>query len=172
MLIYLQMVERDDDKEKITRLYEQYRDFMFLVAYKVLKDNADSEDAVHQAFLSIIKNLEKIDEVDSAKTKGYLAIIVERKAIDIIRNRSKVVSLDAIENISGMEITILEDNSLANAMSKLSGYYREVLLLRYCHGYTSKEIGRLFGCSTGTIQKTIWRAKQALYEELKLGGKA
>lgn len=35
---------------------------MFKVAYTILKDNAFAEDAVQQAFIKIINNLDKIDE--------------------------------------------------------------------------------------------------------------
>lgn len=166
MLIYLQMIEEDEDKTKFIQLYERYRNFMFAVAHKILNNDSDAEDAVHQAFLSVIKNLKKINEVDSAKTKGYLAIVTERKAIDIIRKNKTCVSLECIEHISGMEIAIPENNTLAEAMAKLSGHYREVLMLRYYHGYTPKEIGKVLGASPDTIQKTLWRAKRALQQQL------
>lgn len=97
MLIYLQMIEEDEDKAKFIQLYERYSNFMFAVAHQILNNDPDAEDAVHQAFLSVIKNLKKINGVDSVKTKGYLAIITERKAIDIIRKNKKYVSLESIE---------------------------------------------------------------------------
>lgn len=169
--MYLQMIEGEEDKTKVVQLYERYSGFMFAVAHQILNNDSDAEDAVHQAFLSVIKNLKKVHKVDSLETKGYLAIITERKAIDIIRKNKKYVSLDSIEYIPGIEITIPDNNTLANAMSKLPGYYREVLLLRYYHGYTAKEIGKLLDSSSDTIQKALWRAKQALRQQLQLGGK-
>jgi len=39
---------------------------------------------VHQAFLSILENLDKISNVECPKTQSYIVIIVERKAIDTI----------------------------------------------------------------------------------------
>lgn len=171
MFLYLQMIEGDEDKTKFVQLYERYSGFMFAVAHQVLNNDSDAEDAVHQAFLSVIKNLKKVHKVDSLETKGYLAIITERKAIDIIRKNKKYVSLDSIEHIPGIEITISDHDTLADAMSKLPGHYREVLLLRYYHGYTAKEIGELLDASSDTIQKTLWRAKQALRQQLQLGGK-
>jgi RNA polymerase sigma-70 factor (ECF subfamily) len=57
---------------------------MFYVAMKILHNEHNAEDAVHQAFLSILENLDKISNVECPKTQSYIVIIVERKAIDTI----------------------------------------------------------------------------------------
>ena len=54
MIIYLQMIESDEDKSKFEQLYIMYKGLMFHVAMKILKNEFDAEDAVHQAFLSLI----------------------------------------------------------------------------------------------------------------------
>ena len=51
------MIESPEDKMKFERLYHKYRDLMYNIAYSFLKDEHDAEDAVHQAFVSIIENL-------------------------------------------------------------------------------------------------------------------
>lgn len=56
MLIYLQMIESEADKSKFERLYLRYRGLMFSVAMRLLSNEQDAEDAVHQAFLSIISD--------------------------------------------------------------------------------------------------------------------
>ncbi|WP_343097458.1 RNA polymerase sigma factor, partial [Clostridioides difficile] len=89
MLIYLAMLELEEDKIKFEKIYEKYRQIMFYVANKILKDDHLSEDAVHNAFLRIIKNIDKIDEVDSPRTKAFIVIIVERIAIDFYRKRKR-----------------------------------------------------------------------------------
>ena len=50
MLIYLQMIETPEDRSKFETLYEEYRDAMYAVAQKILRNNMDAEDALHQAF--------------------------------------------------------------------------------------------------------------------------
>ena len=59
MLIYLALIDSDAEKSKFEITYRAYRDLMFHVAYKILNNQQDSEDAVHQAFLKIIEVLEK-----------------------------------------------------------------------------------------------------------------
>ena len=56
MLIYLSMIESQDDGHRFERIYERYRNLMYHVAYRILRNPQDAEDAVHQAFVSIIQN--------------------------------------------------------------------------------------------------------------------
>ena len=82
MIIYLQMIESDEDKSKFEQLYIMYKGLMFHVAMKILKNEFDAEDAVHQAFLSLIENLKKISDVKCPKTRAYIVIITERKILE------------------------------------------------------------------------------------------
>lgn len=110
MIIYLQMIESDEDKSKFEQLYIMYKGLMFHVAMKILKNEFDAEDAVHQAFLSLIENLKKISDVKCPKTRAYIVIITERKAIDIIRSRSKLVDMEFWESTYGIEIAAVGGN--------------------------------------------------------------
>ena len=171
MLIYLQMIPNEERQTKFVRLYRRYRSYMFVVARRLLGEESDAEDAVHQAFLAVIRNLHRIGDLDSPETRSYLAVITERKAIDIIRARRRYVSLEDMDQIPGMEIPMPEGSGgLAQAMARLSGSYREVLLLRYDQGYTPREIAKLMGMKPGSVEKTLWRAKKALRRELEAGG--
>ena len=69
-MIYLQMIDTPADRSKFEQLYLEYRGLMFYVANKILQSEQDAEDAVHQAFLSVAENIEKIGEPDSPKTQG------------------------------------------------------------------------------------------------------
>ena len=167
MLIYLQMIESEEDKSKFEKLYNQYRHLMFSVANKILDNQFDAEDAVHQAFVSIIDNLDKIKEVDCPKTKAYVVIITENKAIDIIRSKKHIIEDELIDTLYGIEIPMPGDGGLADAMAKLPARYREVLLLRFDNGYKTKEIAKMMNMTEGSMQKLIWRAKDALHKQLE-----
>ena len=167
MLIYLQMIESEEDKSKFEAIYNQYRYLMFSVAYKLLDNQYDAEDAVHQAFLSIIDNLDKIKETNCPETKSYVVIITEHKAIDMIRARKHLSGEELIEAIHGIDIPLPGDNGLADAMAKLPARYREVLLLRFDNGYSTKELAKMMDMTEGSMQKLIWRAKEALRKQLQ-----
>ena len=170
MIVYMQLIESDEDKSKFEQIYLKYRNLMFYVARKILNNQQDAEDAVHQAFVSIIENLEKISDVDCPKTRSYIVIIVERKAIDLMRKNEKVVSMESIDEATGIKISLPDDDGISNAFANLPARYREVLLLHYDNGYSTKEIAKMFGMKRSTVQKLLWRAKNTLQEILDKEG--
>lgn len=166
MLIYLQMIEDDSDKGKFERLYNTYKQTMYQVAFDILHNNDDAEDAVHDAFVSIAKNIKKISDVDCLKTYSYVVIISERKAIDIYRKNQKITDVDYGGSGGGVVINIPVEQPLYVAMAKLPANYREILLLRFANGYTQKELSKILDMSPANVQQTLYRAKKALQKRL------
>ena len=62
MLIYLQVIETEEDKSKFEDIYLEYRGLMYYVAYKRLHHEQDAEDAVHHAFMKIESYLRSYSE--------------------------------------------------------------------------------------------------------------
>lgn len=58
---------------------------------------------------------------------------------------------------------------LEDALSQLPERYRQLLVLQYIEGYSTKEIAGMLGMKRGTVQKTMWRAKTMLAEILEAG---
>ncbi len=175
MLIYLSMIESDDDRSKFEVIYREYRDLMLYIANRVLGDTKDSEDVVHQSFIKLVGVLEKIDEPKSHKTRSLVVTVVERTAIDLYRRRKRenTISLDE-EHINVPDTTQIDEaisrSDLAAAIASLPTRYRSVILLRYDHGLTAREIAGLLSMTEVNVRKTIQRAKERLGMILKEGG--
>ena len=176
MLIYLSMIELDEDKNKLEQLYTTYKQTMFYSANRILKDEYLAEDVVHQAFLRIIDNLSKIDKIDCHKTKGFIVIIVENIAIDFYRKRKRENnrSFDKIEvyieDIKAKDNFILSD--IEEAILKLPINYSTVLRLKYSQGYSNKEVAQILNISEENVRQRISRARKRLTENLNEGGES
>ena len=170
MLIYLSMIETEENKSKFEQIYKKYKQTMFFVANRVLRDEYLSEDVVHQAFIRIIDNLDKIDKIDCHKTKGFIVIIVENIAIDFYRKRKreKTISFDQVEfyirDIKNESNLIIND--VEEAIIKLPINYSTVLRLKYSQGYTNKEISSILKISEENVRQRISRGKKKLVEIL------
>lgn len=162
MLIYLQMIETDEDRYTFEELYISYRSLMHHIAMQILHNEYDAEDAVHQAFLSAVINIKKLSKMKRIERRAYLVVITENKAIDIIRSNSRIIYTDVNETLYGIEIPAPGDGGLADAMAQLPARYREILLLRYHSGFKTRELAQMLELSQSTVQKLIWRARQAL----------
>ena len=169
MIVYLQMIEGEEEKLQFAALYETYRGLMFYTANNILHKAQDAEDAVHQAFISLAENFSKIKAIECPQTRAFVVIIVERKAIDILRRRSRQVEVGMNEAVHGIDIPLPGDNGLADAMASLPAHAREILLLRYYNGYTTTELADFFGVSYAAMKKQLTRAKSALKKRMEEG---
>lgn len=162
MLIYMQMIETEEEKEDFERLYLAYRNLMFYVANQILHNEHDAEDAVHHAFMKIAENMEKIQEPVCPKTKGYVVTIVENRAIDLLRKKKRHPIMEINEEIMGLPIEYHGENELTKCILKLPGRYREMILLRHVYGYSIKEIAALMNLTEANASKLEQRAKKKL----------
>lgn len=89
-LITLSTDNDNADSDKIERLYHKYYRLMYYVANKILQDNYLAEDAVQTAFLKLIPNLHKIEDINSHKTKAFVVIVVENVAKRMYTKRRKI----------------------------------------------------------------------------------
>ncbi|MEM1891887.1 MAG: RNA polymerase sigma factor [Nitrososphaerota archaeon] len=168
--IYLSVIDDEQDKNKFEILYTTYRKLMLYIADQVLKDKYLAEDAIHQAFLKIIENLDKIDNVHSHKTKSYVVTIVRNNAINMYnrRKRNTTIPLEQIFCISDETFSRLEDlDCLTKAIMKLPVIYKEVLTLKYVQELSNAEIAQTLDISEATVRKRLERARHKLDESLK-----
>jgi RNA polymerase sigma-70 factor (ECF subfamily) len=166
------MIDTIEERDLFERVFLKYRYLMLYVANKILQNHHDAEDAVHEAFIAVIKNLEKFSDVESPKTSSLIVLIVERKAIDILRKKQRENLLEINEDILSIEMPVSEDHGLADAIARLPAHYREVLLMRYDNGLTTREIAKLLDITESGVRKMLGRAKRELRSELQKDGVA
>ena len=137
---------------------------MLRLAFRVLGDERDAEDAVHDAFESVARNLDHLRAPEDPKTRGYIMVVTERKAIDLLRARRRLETDELDEDTSSIEFPDAGGNGLAWCMTKLPPRYREILLLRFVYGYSMRETAELMDIPFTTVGKLSQRAKERLYE--------
>ena len=176
---YLLMIDTDKDKIKFEKLYIQYSRLMQYIADNILHDDCLAEDAVHTAFIKIIANLDKIEDIDCHKTKAFMVIVVENvsKNIYVSRNKHNTISFEDIpfeiaDGVDELE-SLMSDLSIAEIAAKietLSELDSEILMMRYIHELTNKEISRLLDVKDTVVRKRLERARQRLAALLEKEG--
>lgn len=175
MILFLSMLDSEEEKSKFTRIYEKYRYFLWYLANEKLGDAHLAEDAVQEAFLALTRHLDKVERVDSAATRNFLATIVKSKAIDIIR-RKKGIAEEAYEESSVDEVCedvldtyLVKDNyeRILAAVGKLEDIYRIVFEYKYLHGFSDREIADMLEVTPKVVNVRIFRARKKLQAMLK-----
>lgn len=168
---YLSLLDTPEEKSMFEQLYRLYRQDMFKMAYGILKNKYDTEDAVHEAFMRVMKNLTKISEINCPQTHAYLLIIVRNVSLNIIKKRTKtvVVDVETVEIIDGFELeeyvtSNMEVERLKNILEQLSDEYYEVLFLELFMEFNISEIAEQLGLTYDNTKKRIQRAKKKFIE--------
>lgn len=166
LVFYLSMIETEKEKSKFAQLYELYRNPMYIMAQGILRDEQLAEDAVHNAFIKIMRYLETIDEDECHKTKNLIVMIIRSTAIDLYRKRKRqsTVRLDEAEMIEvHSEMDAQTDlDSLKETIKALPDKQRDVLELKFFYHYTNAEIAKLLSISEETVRKRLERARGKL----------
>lgn len=168
MLIYALTIVKSADRPKLERLYLEYRSVMFCAANEILHNEHEAEDAVQQAFMKIAENLDKVPDELSNKTKAFVVTIAENTAIDRYRKLKRHGDCELCEEACGIEANSADE--LVSCILKLPARYRQFILLKYYHGYSTREIARLLGMSSAAASKTAQRAKQRLEQLCREAG--
>ena len=170
MLIYLQMIESEEDRSKFEVVYQMYRSQMYNIALGVLANAQDAEDAVHYAFVKMAENMDRIGRPADPKTQWYLLTITKNRAIDIYRRSKAHPTVPYQDEANGVEIDYDEPNVYASCILKLPERERAVLILKHWHGFSYKEISQMLDLSYENTMKIGQRGKARLEEICKEAG--
>lgn len=150
MLVFLMAVENEETRDKLERLYKMYCKDMYNLAYSILKDSFEAEDVVQEAIIIISKHMDKVEEVKSYKTRGYLLVIVRNMSYEKYNKRKKIVLQEEVIEIDDIrdQSSYLEEELLkaekaekiASMLGEVNKSYADILMLRF---YLEMEIGEI-----------------------------
>ncbi len=161
-------MQTNKDSGKIAELYMLYEQKMFFEARSILGDEQLAEDAVHDAFLRLIRNRDSIEELTSSQTASYVRQTLRSCAIDIYRknkrDREHICDIEEAETVVGAR-DILNDGALS-LIDELPLKYRNVANCSFRHGLTAKETAAVLMLTESCVRKRRERAKKMLRDML------
>lgn len=167
-------------KADIENLYRKYGLMMKNLAKSILGDYQYAEDAVQEALISLSANMDKMDDLDSSRTKNYIYTVTKNKALSmrkktLEKNRENVQFYDEEEiyNIKGdLDIKAFCDErglgeGVLEILSSLNELDRDILIYRFADGYSVREVAEMTGHNPDFVYKRIQRAVAKLRKELE-----
>lgn len=172
------------DRDAFARLVRATQRMVASVALAVTRDVQLSEDIAQETFLSAWQRLASMQHAQSFLP--WLRQVARNRAIDHVRRRRYqemgVDDMDqrlasAIGAGPGPEESLKlaqERELLSRALDEIPDDSREVLLLFYREGQSSRHVAALLGLSDGAVRKRLQRARESLQAELltAVGGAA
>ncbi len=156
--------------EQLVSLYEKPI-FGYIFRFVVHKENA--EDLTQETFIKIFRSLKTFDP--EYKFKTWLFTIATNTVYDWLRKAKKNkemfivddpdIDFETIDDRWSYKLT--EDKELVdNALKKIKPVYQSVIVLFYRDELSYQEIAEILKVPVNTVKTYMYRAKEALSEEL------
>lgn len=168
----LLVLETEEEKTLIEKLYNEYESQMYSVAYSILKHRQEAEDAVEIAFLKVIECLPRLHLGINMQTQVLLTIITRNTALNQIKKINKQLNHESYgENIESIHVAEipgdLSYNEIKEFIYKLPDGLKNAVIMRYILGYSTEETANLLSISASAVYKRISAAKKLLVKFLE-----
>jgi len=164
----------------IETLVADHSRMVFRIAYSILRNHHDAEDAAQECFLRAWKHKDRLHEIGNAKT--WLARIAWTTALDKRRSGRKMVSLNDAE--SGLDLLESLSDKAPAADEQLAERQKQQLLQRLIAGLpddlaqtlelstvqelNSAEIAEVMKIPESSVRTRLFRARKQLKEKLAI----
>lgn len=172
----------EGDNSAYEFLQKKYKNLIYSLVKKMIKNDSDVEDLVQETFIKAYKALDKFKF--NYSFSAWIYRIASNNTIDFLRKRRfDTFSIDKpIGNAEDENYFEIEDNSyspdadliseqkadiIKAAIDTLPDNYREIIILRHEEELDYKAIAEQLDLPLGTVKAHLFRARKLLYEELK-----
>ncbi|MBM3249416.1 MAG: sigma-70 family RNA polymerase sigma factor [Candidatus Omnitrophica bacterium] len=153
-------------------LVKKYQNRTLNIVYSLVGNDRDSEDIVQEVFIKAYHGLGGFR--GSAQFSTWLYRISVNTTYDFLRKRRHTT---VHEDVSKAKAVIDESSELSlsarekkeevqKALDSIPFHYRSAVVLKDIEGLGYADIARALGCSIGTVESRIYRARQLLREKL------
>lgn len=173
MLALLLLLETAQDKLAFQTLYENTYRRLLYVAQGILRSLPDAEDVVHDVFTKVANEYSKYRNKSEDDMLSLCIVMTRNICINTIhqRERHKETPIAVNEELLGAEKNPLDGilrkedaAALERELMKLGTEDKNILVLRYFHEMSYKEIGDMLGMGTKAVDMRLYRIKKKLRE--------
>ena len=170
LVILLNMLDTPELKSKAEELYYKYRGFIKKIALYKLKNEDLAEDAVSDTMVELIKNIDRINQIDDYDTKAFVFIVIRNVCLNKYNliKRQKEVSIEDYPALITSEQKAFEDvylNDMYERILNLPEIYREILLLKFYYQLSNDKIASILFISPATVRKRLQRIRKIINEQ-------
>ena len=170
--VWLEQARRGD-KNAFGQLIEAYQGPVYNLAYRMLGNSGEAEEAAQEAFIRAYTRLDSYDPAHKFST--WLLSITSNFCIDQIRKRRAVLlSIDEplpphpalhSDNNKGPEAEYLaqeREQLVQGLLKELPDEYRQAVVLRYWYDMSYEEIADMQKTTVSAVKSRLFRARRIL----------
>ena len=153
------------DLESFTVLADRYRVRAMRIAYGILHNRADAEDAVQEAFIRIYRSLGRFRGTGRFST--WLYRIVVNESLRVQSNRGSTEEVEPKHEAARSGVPNVQALIVRQCLASLPEKLRIVLALRGLEDLDYAEIGSILGIPVGTVRSRLHEARRLFAERWK-----
>ena len=158
------MEHKFEKEQRWEALAEEYQTMLYRIAFSNMKNRADAEDVVQEAFLRYMKDEKPIQNREHEK--AWLIRTTIHICMDILKSswHRRTVPLDeslAVQARNILPYQIKDDRTL-EAVLQLPVHYRNPIWLFYYEDYSIQEIAGVLNEKEGTIKTRLRRGREEI----------
>jgi RNA polymerase sigma-70 factor, ECF subfamily len=169
---------RRGDREAFARIVEVYQGPVYNLAFRMLGNAVEAEDAAQETFIRVYSKLHTYQA--DRKLASWVLSIASHYCIDRLRRRKgDMLSLDEEpvamilpSRKAGPEETALRGEvreEVQRAVNRLAPAYRVPLILRYWYDLSYQEIADIMGLTVQAVKSRLHRARLQMLEQVPNG---
>lgn len=171
----ISLLETPEDRSDFEDIYRKTHRKLLHTAQGILHDRYDAEEIVHDVFARLAENFHKYRGKPSREMLSLGIVMTRNASINLLhkRERHKEILVEPCEPAWRAGADVLEDvlreenrEELRDAIRHLKPEERDTLILRYYHGMSYREIGKVLGIKAKTVDMRLYRIKAKLRETL------
>ena len=89
LMLYAAVIDDAEDIKKFEKIYYEYREQMFFVANKILRDSYEAEDAVQNALLGIARSIRTLPDDDACLVRAYTLTAAKNAALNMLPEKQR-----------------------------------------------------------------------------------
>jgi len=154
------------DREAFEMIIRTHSRPLFAIAYGILQNREEAEDAVQDALVKAWKSRWRVR--DPEKFPAWLCMIARHRARDVFRRRRAAPLPDEIESVVPVSSdTSMLDQQLHSALASLPELHRAAISLRYFEEMDYATIESHLGLTNGSLRGILGRALATMRKQLK-----
>lgn len=161
------------NKRKLEEIYRLYESKMYYLAFSILCDEGQAEDAVHNSIIKVVEYLPKLKAVDSPECRALVMKITKSTAIDLYRATRKISGESDVELIedSQNDIDIFLDefaakNIITQCLNTMPDSLKEIVKLKYFCQLSNGEVAEVLQVSVDVVRKRDERLKKFIKDKV------
>lgn len=175
MIYVIYFVIDADAKTKIENVFCDYKPVLYRIAYSILHNTHDAEDAVQETFFKLLKSNEQIPTND--RIRAYSIVVTKHVCAKISQKSGHTVCIDDIadylsdQSTSPEEIALEHDDiyRLVDTICGLPEKYAHPMLMYYDLGLSYSEIAHALGITAATARKRVSNGRKYLFRQMERG---